>query len=86
MEMKAAEVEISDAVRQVQGGPAIIRHMCIICKDYLTDWDVFNGYGLCWSCRSVYFPAPGVEEKMVGLRRAILVPLKYGRCVILLSQ
>ena len=56
MEMDDAEVEISDAVREVQGAPVIIRHMCIICKDYLTDWDVYNGYAVCWSCRSTYFP------------------------------
>jgi hypothetical protein len=85
MEMKAAEVEISDAVRQVQGGPAIIRHMCIICKDYLTDWDVFNGYSLCWSCRSVYFPAPKPEEKKPEFKKAILVQLRDGKYAIFLD-
>jgi len=83
--MNASEIEIYNAVRKVQGGPAIIRHTCIICKEYLRDWDVHRGYAICWGCRRVYFPAPKVEEKKADLKRAILVQLKDGRYVILLS-
>jgi hypothetical protein len=73
MEMKAAEGEIFEAVRKVQGGPEIISHMCIICKEYLTDWDVYNGYALCWSCRSTYFPVREIDEEKTELIKAILV-------------
>jgi len=83
--MNAGEVEIYEAVRQVQGSPAIIRHTCIICKEYLRDWDVHGGYAVCWRCRSVYFPAPKVEEEKPELKRAILVQLRGGKYAIFLD-
>jgi len=83
--MNASEIEIYDAVRQVQGGPAIVRHTCIICKEYLRHWDVHRGYATCWSCRSAYFPAPKVEEKKADLKKAILVQLKNGKYMIILD-
>ena len=83
--MNAAEVEIYNAVMKVQDGPVIIRHTCIICKEYLHDWDVRKGYAFCRVCRRVYFPAPKVEEKKVVLKKAILVQLKDGKYAILLS-
>jgi hypothetical protein len=79
MEMNASETEIYDAIREVQAGPAIIRHICIICKEYLSDWDTHEGYAICWSCRRVYFPVPKVEEAKPELARAhyllSLIPL-----------
>ena len=83
--MNATEVEISDAVRQVQVGPAMIRHICIICKEYLSDWETHRGYAVCWSCKSVYFPAPKVEEKREEPKKATLVQLRDGKHVIFLD-
>ena len=83
--MNAAEFEIYDAVRQAQGSPAIMRHTCTICKQYLKSWDVQRGYAICWSCRSVYFPAPKVEEKKPEFKKAILVQLRDGKYAIFLD-
>jgi len=69
--MNAAEVEIYDAVRQVQGALTGIRHTCIICKDYLSDWDVHRGYAICPKCRPAFLPAP----RVLGTRRPLIVNL-----------
>jgi hypothetical protein len=85
LKMNAAEMEIYRAVKEVQGGPVIIRHTCIICKDYLKDWDVRRGCGMCWDCRQIYFPAPKVEEKTSEPRKATLFQLKDGKYMIILD-
>ena len=83
--MNAAEIEIYDAVRQVQVGPGIIRRTCIICRECLQDWDVQRGFAICWSCRSIYFPAPKVEEKKAEPRKATLFRLQDGKYMVLLD-
>jgi len=85
MEMNASETEIYEAVREVQAGPAIIRHICIICKEYLSHWDTHEGYAICWSCRRVYFPLQKVEEAKPDRKMAVLVQLKVRQYAIFLS-
>ena len=83
--MDDAEVEISDAVRKVQSGPAVIRHICIICKEYLTGWDTDKGYALCWSCRSTYFPVGReIDEERAELIEAILARPRVRKYVVFL--
>ena len=83
--MNSGGVEIYKAIRQAQGAPTIIRYNCIICKEYLRDWDSHRGYAVCWACRTVFFPAPKVEERKVEPKRATLFQLKDGRYVIILD-
>ena len=83
--MNAAEKEISEAIRKAQVGPWIIRQVCMICRECLQDWDVHKGFAICWSCRSVYFPAPKVEEKKEEPRKATLFRLQDGKYMVLLD-
>ena len=82
--MNTGEVEIYNAIRQAQAAPTTIRHNCLICKEYLSDWETHRGDAICWSCKSVYFPAPKVEEKRAGPPKATLVQLRDGKYVIIL--
>jgi len=83
--MNTGEVEIYNAIRQAQNGPAIIRYKCIICKEYLSDWETNRGYAVCWSCKGVYFPAPKVEEKRARPQKATLVQLRDGKYIVILD-
>jgi hypothetical protein len=56
--MNSAELEIYQAIKEVQRGPTVIRYLCLICKGYLRDWDVKKGKAVCWKCRAIYFPPP----------------------------
>jgi len=83
--MNLAEFEVYSAIREVQMGPAIIRYICLICKDYLSDWDNQKGYAICWRCRRVYSPTPKVEVRNPELKKATLVQLKDGKQAIILD-
>lgn len=74
--MNSTELEIYKAIRQVQKGPTILRYLCLICKDYLNEWDVKARKGVCWKCRKTYWPKPTTEEKNQGPRHPGLVQLK----------
>ena len=76
--MNSAELEIYKVIRQVQSGPTIIRYLCLICKDYLGEWDVKAGKAVCWKCRKTYWPKPKVEETNLQPRQPRLVQLKDG--------
>ncbi len=75
--MNSTELEIYQAIRQVQKGPTIIRYLCSICKDYLNEWDVKGRKAVCWKCRKAYWPKPK-EEEVQEPRRPRLVQLKDG--------
>ncbi len=82
--MNSAELEIYRAIWKVQSAPAIIRHLCLICKGDLKDWDVRKGLAICWRCRRVYCPDPKVEERK-SEPTAKMVQLKDGKYAILLD-
>ena len=83
--MNSAELEIYQAIREVQRGPTVIRYLCFICKGYLSDWDVMKGKGVCWKCRAIYFPAPQIEPKKSELQKATLLQLRDGKFAILIE-
>ena len=76
--MNSTELEIYKAIIQVQRSPTIIRYLCLICKDYLNEWDVKAKKGVCWKCRKTYWPKPTAEEKNQEPRHPRLVQLKDG--------
>ena len=55
--MNSAELEIYQAIRQVQRGPTVIRYLCLICKGYLSDWDVRKGKGCLLEVQSDLLPS-----------------------------
>lgn len=85
MKMNLAELEIHEAIRQAQRDPTIIRYVCIICKDYLSDWDIRKGKAVCWKCSEIYFPAPKVEAKNQEPKKAQLFQLKDGKFAIIVE-
>jgi hypothetical protein len=85
MKMNSAEFEIWKAIKEAQRGPAVIKQICLLCKDCLPDWDLRRGFATCWRCREFYCPAPKIEEEKAE-PKATLLRLKDGRYVILLDQ
>ena len=83
--MNPAELEIYQAIREVQRGPTLIRYLCLMCKGYLSDWDVKKGKAVCWKCRTIYFPPPQIEPKKPELQRATLLQLKDGKFAIMIE-
>ena len=84
--MNLAELEIDEAIRQIQKGPTIIRYLCFICKGYLSHWDIKKGKAVCWKCRAItYLPSPHIELKKPEPQRATLLQLKDGKFAILLD-
>ena len=75
-------LEIYKAIRQVWHGPTVIRYLCLICKDYLNDWDVKAGKAVCWKCRKTYWPKPKVEEKPEP-KKPEMIQLKDGRYALI---
>jgi hypothetical protein len=82
--MNSAEIEIYNAIWEAQRSPTIIRHLCLICKGYLKDWDVQKGLAICWKCRKVYCPDPKVEEKKPEPKPR-LAQVKDGKQAIILD-
>lgn len=82
--MNTGEVEIYNAIRQAQAAPTTIRYHCLICKEYLNEWETHRGDAICWSCKSTYFPTPKVEAKEEP-KKAILLQLRNGKSVIILD-
>ena len=83
--MNSAELEIYKAVRQVKSGPTIIRSLCIICKGYLSSWDVRKRKAVCWKCREISFPLPKIALKNPEPQKATLLQLKDGKFAIILD-
>jgi hypothetical protein len=83
--MNSAELEIYKAVKQAQSGSTVIRSLCLICKDYLNDWDVQAHKALCWKCRRTYFPTPKVEAKDPEPKKATLFQLRDGKYAIIVD-
>ena len=83
--MNSAEFEIYNAVRQVESGPTMIRCLCLICKGYLSNWDVRTREAVCWRCREIYFPAPKIEPKNPEPKRARLFQLRDGKFAIIVD-
>jgi len=83
--MNSAELEIYQAIRQVQRGPTVIRYLCLICKGYLSGWDVRKGKGVCWKCRAIYFPPPQIEQTNPVPQKATLLQLKDGKYAIIVD-
>ena len=76
--MNSCELEIYKAMRQVQSGPTIIRQLCLICKNYLNEWDVKARYAVCWKCRKTCWPKPQQSETVEQPKHPRLVPLRDG--------
>ena len=85
LRMNSAELEISEAVRQVQRGPTVIRYLCLMCKGYLSSWDVRKREAVCWKCRAIYFPPPRIELKSPEPQKATLLQLKDGKFAIIVD-
>jgi hypothetical protein len=83
--MNSAEIEINSAARQIQSEPTIIRYLCLICKDYLSFWDVRTRKAVCWKCREIYFPPPKIEPKNLEPQKATLLQLKDGKFAIIVE-
>ena len=83
--MNSAELEIYQAIREVQRGPTVIRYLCLVCKDYLSNGDVKKGKAVCWKCRTIYFPPPRIEPKKPELQRATLLQLRDGKFAIIVE-
>ena len=83
--MNSAELEIYQAIRKVQQGPTVIRYLCLICKGYLSNWDVRKGKAVCWKCRAIYFPPPQIEPKKPELQKAALLQLRDGKFAIIIE-
>ncbi len=83
--MNSAEFEIYQAIRQVQRGPTVIRYLCLICKSYLSDWDLREEEAVCWKCRAIHFPSHQIEPKKPELQRATLLQLKDGKFAIIVE-
>ena len=85
LKMNSAELEIYESVRQVQRSPTVIRYLCLICKGYLSSWDVRKQEAVCWKCRAIYFPPPQIEPKRPEPQKATLLQLKDGKFAIILD-
>ena len=83
--MNSAELEIYQAIRQVHQGPTVIRYLCLICKNYLSDWDIRKRKAVCWKCRAIYFPPPKIEPKKPELQKASLLQLRDGKFAIIIE-
>ena len=83
--MNSDQLEIFKAVRQVQRGPTTIRYLCLICKSYLSSWDVRKQKAVCWKCRQIYFPPPKIELKNPRPQKATLLQLKDGKFAIIVE-
>jgi hypothetical protein len=84
--MNSVELEIYQAIRQVQRGLTVIRYLCLICKGYLSDWDVKKGKAVCWKCRAIYFPPPPqIEPGNPVPQKATLLQLKDGKYAIIVD-
>ena len=83
--MNSAELEIYNAIRQAQARPTIIRYLCLICKGYLSDWDVQARKDVCWKCRKICFPTPRVEAKNPEPKKATLFQLRDGKFAIIVE-
>ena len=83
--MNSAELEIYQAIRHAQRGPTVIRYLCLICKSYLSSWDVRKQKAVCWKCRAIYFPPPHIESRSPEPRKATLLQLKDGKFAILVE-
>ena len=83
--MNSTELEIDQAIREAQRGPAVIRYLCLICKGYLNDWDLRIGEAVCRKCRAIYFPPPLIEPKGPKLQNATLLQLKDGKFAIVVE-
>ena len=83
--MNSAELEIYQAIREVQQGPTVIRYLCLICKGYLSNWDVRKGKAVCWKCRAIYFLPPQIEPKKPELQKAALLQLRDGKFAIIIE-
>jgi len=83
--MNSAELEIHEAVRQIQRGPTIIHYLCLICKAYLSDLDFRNGGAVCWKCREITYPFPQFKPKKPEPQKATLLQLKDGKFAIIVE-
>ena len=84
--MNSAErMEILRAISAAQESPAVIRRLCIICKDVMTDWEAGKGYAMCGRCMSVCFPAPKVEQRREE-PKATVFQLKDGKYAIIVDR
>ena len=85
--MNSAELEIYQAIREAQRRPAVMRYLCLICKGYLSDWDVLNGKAVCWECRNIHFVPPKIE--LLGPQqvpqKATLLQLRDGKFAIIVE-
>ena len=83
--MALAELEIFNAIRQVQRGPTIIRYLCFICKDYLNAWDVQAHKAVCWKCRRISFQKSKIELPNPEPKKATLFQLRDGKYAIVID-
>ena len=83
--MNSAELEIYKAVRQVSSGPTVIRYLCLICKGYLSSWDVRKREAVCWKCREISFPPPKIALENPEPQKATLLQLKDGKFAIIVE-
>ena len=83
--MNSAELEIYKAIRQLQNGPTVIRYLCLICKDYLSSWDVRKREAVCWKCRKISFPPTQIEPKNPEPKKATLLQLRDGKFAIIVE-
>ena len=55
--MNSANSEISNAIREAQSDrTTVLRYVCLVCKEYLSDWDVESGRAICLECKHKYWP------------------------------
>ena len=83
--MTSSELEIYKAVKQLQNDPTVIRYLCLICKGYLSSWDVRKQEAVCWNCREIFSPPPKIEPKNPEPQKATLLQLKDGKFAIILD-
>jgi hypothetical protein len=83
--MSSAELEIYKAVKQLQSGPTVIRYLCLICKGYLSSWDVRKREAVCWKCGEISFPPPKIELRNPEPQKATLLQLKDGKFAIIVE-
>ena len=48
--MNSANSEISNAIREAQSDrTTVLRYVCLVCKEYLSEWDVEAGGRFAWN-------------------------------------
>ena len=83
--MSSAELEIYQAIRQLKSTPTVIRSLCLICKEYLNDWDVQAHKAVCWKCRRISFQKSKIELPNPEPKKATLFQLRDGKYAIVID-